>query len=188
MITAAALHAGTLSPSQTAASLLGVTAVCLTLGLIVRRRTPAAASSIEGRPLVRKNGGAVKTVRHGRALLGWIALALFTIAGIAAQGTFIGRFFLWCTRTIDDFSRHLPWIGRDIAGAGFGIVAVIVLWKAGHLVFDLVEGKAHHGGSDWLMFTAPVLFPLVPGWFGEGATRLFTDLATQVGPYVSHLG
>lgn len=176
-----------LNGAETTVSLLGATAVCLILGIILRKRVPAAASSIERRPLVQKFGGGPKAVRHGRALLGWVALALFIVAGIAAEGTFIGRLFLWVDRTIDDGARHLPWIGQDIAGAAFSVVGAVVLWRAGHLVFDLLEGRAHHGGSDWVVFLAPTLFPLLPGFPGQWSTSLFTSLATHVGPFVAHL-
>lgn len=194
-----AMTAG-LTPTQTSLSLLGVTVVSLILAVLVRSRVPRAVGSITSRVGAlrgpRAVGGGGATGGRGRTLdplalvraaFEWCALLLFAIAGVAATGTFIGRVVLWAARTVDTAVRHLPGIGQQAAGVGFSLVALWALWKGGHLLFDLIEGKAHRGGADWLVFIGPMLFPLVPGYFGQGATWVYAAVASHVGPVVAHL-
>ncbi len=188
-----------LTPAQTSLSLLGITAVSLILAVFLRRRVPRLANSVTARVgnlrgargQSRAPGGgqsrALDPVGLTRAAFGWAALTLFAVAGVAASGTFIGRFVLWCARTVDTLVGHLPVIGVEIASAGFGLVALWALWKGLHLIGDLLEGHAHHGGADWLVFAGPMLFPLVPGYFGQGATWVYAAVASHVGPVVAHL-
>lgn len=191
-----------LTPTQTSLSLLGITTVSLILALFVRRRIPRLAGSVTARVgALRGTRGGTRTTSRAldapvrgidpigltRAAFGWAALLLFAVAGVAASGTFIGRFVLWTARTIDSIVGHLPVIGVEIASAGFGLVALWALWKGLHLIGDLLEGRAHHGGADWLVFAGPMLFPLVPGYFGQGATWVYAAVASHVGPVVAHL-
>ena len=201
-----------LTPTQTSISLLGITAVSLILAVIIRRRVPRVAASINnrvgalrgslgGRGNSRTRGSSATNLGSrsrgmdpiglARAALGWIALALFAVAGVAASGTFIGQIVLWAAHTADAFSRWLiglfPSGGHAAASLGFSLVAVAALWLGLNLLGDLIEGKAHHGGADLLVFAGPMLFTLVPGVFGQGATWVYTNVAAHVGPLVAHL-
>lgn len=205
-----AMTAG-LTPAQTSASLLGITAVSLILAVVIRRRVPQVAASVTNRVgALRGTLGASRGAGRGRgaagaspgrgrgmdpvglarAALGWIALALFAVAGVAASGTFIGGVVLWAARTADTFSRWLiglfPAAGHTAASLGFSLVAVAALWLGLNLLGDLLEGKAHHGGADLLVFAGPMLFTLVPGVFGQGATWVYANVAAHVGPLVAH--
>ncbi len=198
-----------LTPTQTSMSLLGVTAISLALALFLRRRVPGITGSLAARagslrgaarggrgtasstgPRTGRStgsGAGIAPLNLVRAAFGWAALLLFAVAGVAATGTFIGQFVLWAARTVDTLVRHLPAVGQDFASAGFGIVAIVALWRGLHLLGDLVEGRAHHGGADALVFLGPMLFPLVPGYFGEGATWVYAGVASHIGPVVAHL-
>jgi hypothetical protein len=206
-----------LTPTQTSASLLGITLVSLILAVIIRRRVPRVAASINNRVNAlrgtlggksgsragagRGRGGVRDTVADqsrgidpvglARAALGWIALGLFAVAGVAASGTFIGTIVLWAAHTAETFSRWLiglfPLGAHTGASLGFSVVAALALWLGLNLLGDLIEGKAHHGGADLLVFCGPMLFTLVPGVFGQGATWVYTVVATHIGPIVAGL-
>lgn len=212
MRTAAPVVTESLTHTQASLSLLGITAVSLALALFIRRRVPRLASSVSGRfgalrgTLRGANGrgstrtpnltgpagsGSLNPVALARAGLGWIALLLFALAGVAASGTFIGTVVLWFARTADSLFRWLvglfPGGAHDVATVGFSAVALIALWIGLHLFADVIEGRAHHGGRDWLVFFGPMLFTLVPGYFGQGAAWLYATVGAHVGPIVAHL-
>jgi hypothetical protein len=129
----------------------------------------------------------VKGLRYVRSALAWCSFILFGVAGVAASGTFIGSFVLWGSRTIESGVRHLPVVGQDITNAGVAIVALYALHRGLHLLGDVLEGRAHQGGADALMFLGPMLFTLVPGYFGEGAAWVYAGMAGHVVPFVQHL-
>lgn len=164
-----------------------MTVLCLIFALFLRRRTPSITASIERRSLVQRSGGAVKTLRHVRTALAWCSFLLFGVAGVAASGTFIGSFVLWVSRLIEAGTRHLPVIGQDVTNVGVALIALIALHKGLHLLGDVLEGKAHQGGADVLMFLGPMVFTLVPGYFGEGASWVYAGMASHIVPLVQHL-
>ncbi len=201
-----------LTHTQTSLSLLGITIVSLTLALFIRRRVPRLASSITGHfTAVRGTlGGRGGTGRAGglgigagggrgtlnpvaltRAAAGWAAILLFAVAGVAASGTFIGSIVLWLAHTADSFFRWaislFPGGGHDAATIGVSIVGLLLLWWGLHLVADLIEGRIHHGGRDWLVFAGPMLFTLVPGYFGQWSATAYAAIGSHVGPIVAHL-
>ena len=176
-----------LTHTQTSMSLLGLTAVCLVLAFFLRRRTPGITASIERRSLMQRSGSAVKTLRHARTTLAWASFILFGLAGIAASGTFIGTWVLWGSHTMESLVSHLPLVGQQITGAGFLLVGLFALHKGLHLVGDVLEGKAHQGGADMLMVLGPMVFTMVPGYFGEGAAWVYAGIAAHVGPVVANL-
>jgi len=204
-----------LTPAQTSVSLLGLTAVSLILALILRRRVPTVAASLNSRATAIRGGlrgrrttassrgrgratpdtgmgnSGAKPLDLLRHLAGWTALALFAVAGVAASGTFIGTIVLWCARRADSAFHWLvnlfPGAGHQAATLGFSLVAILALWRGLHLLADLIEGKAHHGDADLLVFLGPMLFTLVPGYFGQGATWVYAAVAAHVGPLVAHL-
>lgn len=184
---AAPLANSALTHAQASMSLLGVTVVCLILALFLRRRIPGITSKLERTALVQRAGGAVKGLRYVRTALAWCSFALFGVAGVAASGTFIGTFVLWVSRTIETGTHHLPVIGQDIANGGVAIIALVALHKGLHLIGDVLEGKAHQGGADVLMFLGPMVFTLVPGYFGEGAAWVYGSMASHIVPFVQHI-
>lgn len=126
-----------------------------------------------------------------RAALGWIAILLFALAGVAASGTFIGTLVLGTAHLAD---RFFMWIvglfpnGHTQAGAiGVSIVGLLMLALGLHLAFEVVEGNAHHGGRDWLVFAGPMLFTMVPGYFGQWSATVYAAIGSHVGPIVAHL-
>jgi hypothetical protein len=200
------LHTAALTTTQAHWSLFGAMALCLVLAWFLRRRTPGITASIgrlvpgtrEDAPVARRTPGTRRTSgRSGHAAArglhllrhaaGWASLALFAVAGVCASGTFIGTCVLWASRTIESLVRHLPVVGQQITGGGALIVAVYALHKGLHLIGDVLEGKAHEGGADLLMFLGPMVFTLVPGYFGEGAAWVYSGMATHIVPLVEHL-
>lgn len=202
-----------LSHTATSLSLLGITAVSLALALFIRRRVPRLASNVSGRlaaargALSSRSGGARNNTTLGiggngrgaslnpivlsRAILGWIALLLFAVAGVAASGTFVGTTVLWVARLTDSLFRWIislfPGGAHDAATIGFSLVSLLALWLGLHLVADVIEGRAHHGGRDWLVFAGPMLFTLVPGYFGQWSATAYAAIGAHVGPIVAHL-
>jgi hypothetical protein len=187
-VTAAApLAASGLTHFQASASLFGLMVVCLVLALFLRRRTPGITASIERRSLVQRSGGAVKTLRHVRTALAWCSFLLFGVAGVAASGTFVGTCVLWASHTVEGLAGHLPVLGQQIIGGGALLLGLVFLHKGLHLLGDVLEGKAHQGGADMLMFLGPMVFTLVPGYFGEGAAWVYAGMANHIVPVVQHL-
>lgn len=181
------LHDAALTATQAHVSLLGATALCLIFAFFLRRRAAGITSSIERRGLVRRSNGAVKTVRHSRTVLEWAAFLLFAAAGVCASGTFVGSLVLWFARQVQHLFDLLPVKGQLGVNAGLLIVGLFFLHKGLHLLGDVLEGKAHQGGADWLAFLGPMVFTLVPGYFGEGAAWVYSGMATHIVPLVEHL-
>jgi hypothetical protein len=184
-----------LTPAQTTWSLLGITLAFLIVATVLRMRSVAATSSLQRSRSLRRFKAIPTLLGHLRTVLAWAAFLLYAMAGITATGTFIGRLALWCSHTLNSwflwFAHFLPSnTYQDIANiavGGLGIVALVVFYKGLHFGFDLLEGKAHHGGADGLVFLGPSLFPLVPGWFGEGAARAYGWLGAHVDTVSAHL-
>lgn len=181
------LAASGLSHSVASVSLLGVTALCLVLALFLRRRTPGITASIERRSLVQRSGTAVKGLRHTRTALAWCSFLLFAVAGVAAAGTFIGTAVLWGSHQVQHVVDLLPVKGQLGVNAGLLIVGLYFLHRGLHLIGDVLEGKAHQGGADWLVFLGPMVFTLVPGYFGEGAAWVYGAVGTHLLPLVQHV-
>lgn len=184
-------HTASLTPTQTSWSLLGITIVTVMIATALRMRVPAIASSLQRRPGLRGSTGFSTLLRHVTGALAWAAFLLYALAGVAAAGTFIGRFVLWLSHLIDRWFNNLagmlPGIGPDLANLGVGVITLVVFWRGLHLLGNFLEGRAHHGGEDGLVFLGPVLFPLVPGWFGIGAAHVYAWLSAHVGTVAAHL-
>ncbi len=179
-----------LTPAQTTWSLLGVTLAFIILATVLRMRSVAATSSLQRSRGLRRFKFLPKLLGWLRTILAWAAFLLYALAGVAATGTFIGRLVLWCSRSLNSWflwaAHFLPSnTYREIANlavgvGGIGILVFVVFYKGLHFGFDLLEGKAHHGAADGLVFLGPSLFPLVPGWFGEGAAAAYGWLGAHV--------
>lgn len=206
-----------LSHTATSLSLLGITIVSLILATFIRRRVPRLASSITGRFATMRGTLGGRGARTGsgrgrgsaaalgggsragslnlgalaRAALGWVAVLLFAVAGIAASGTFIGSTVLWLAHTADRFVAWLiglfPGGHQDAATIGVSIVSLLILYWGLHHFADAIEGRLHHGGRDWLIFAGPMLFTLVPGYFGQWSATAYAAVGSHVGPIVAHV-
>lgn len=206
-----------LTSAQTSLSLLGITIVSLILALFLRRRVPRLAASVSGwfasmrnqvggrssRTGTRRGRGAPRdavapTRQRGidlaglaRAALGWIAILLFAVAGVAASGTFIGTVVLWFANLANRFAMWIAGLfpngHSEAASIGVSLIGLAILALGVHFVTDLIEGKAHHGGRDWLVFAGPMLFTLVPGYFGQWSATAYAAIGAHVGPIVAHL-
>jgi hypothetical protein len=206
-----------LTHTQTSLSLLGITIVCLILATFIRRRVPRLAASIAGRFASMRGAFGARGSRSGsgrgraaagtlgagsrtgslnlaglaRAALGWIAVILFAVAGVAASGTFIGTTVVWFAHLANSFITLIiglfPGGHQDAKTIGVSIVALLILlWGMNHYA-DAIEGRLHHGGRDWLVFSGPMLFTLVPGYFGQWSTTAYAALGSHVGPIVAQL-
>jgi hypothetical protein len=179
-----------LTPAQTTWSLQGITLGFIILATVLRMRSVAATSSLQRNRALRRSKSAGIVLGHVQGGLAWAAFLLYALAGITATGTFIGRLILWCSHTINSLflwlAHFLPSSAyQDIAnlavGVGsLGLLAFLVFYKGLHFGFDLLEGKAHHGNADGLVFLGPSLFTLVPGWFGQGAATAYGWLGAHV--------
>lgn len=176
LIDAAPTLASQTMPAVSQATVYTVFAVTLAIGILLRARASRAVGSIKRRSLVQRSEVAGATLTHTHTFLGWFSLLCFAVAGIASTGTIVGTWVLWGAKAITDATHHVPLPALVL----INVVGIYVLWKAGHLFFDLVEGKAHHGGSDWLVFLGPTIFPLVPGLFGRFWTWVYTLIAHLV--------
>lgn len=184
-----------LTPAQTTWSLLGITLGFVILATVLRMRSVSATSRLQRSRGLRRFKTIPTLFGWLRTIFAWAAFLLYALAGITATGTFIGRLILWCSRTLNSWflgaARFLPSSTyRDIANiavGGLGVLALVVFYKGLHFGFDLLEGKAHHGGADGLVFLGPSLFPLVPGWFGEGAAHAYGWLGAHVDAVAGHV-
>jgi len=143
-----------------------------------RRRTPVRDAAID-------RSRSIDPVGLARAALGWAALSLFAVAGVARPArssapSCCGR------RTPPTPSRAgsspVPRERQGAASLGFSVVAAIFLWLGLNLLGDLIEGKAHQRrrGPARLRW-AHAVHPRA-GLLRQGATWVYTAVATHVGP------
>jgi hypothetical protein len=168
-------------------ALIGFTIIVLMLATLLRTRSKSTVGSIKKWRLINKSKGAKRGLDMTHTLLAITALLLFAVAGIAAAGTPIDTAVTWASHTINTWFGHLPKIGRWITEGGISIVGLVNAWKFAKLVPDVIEGKAHQGEADLLVFAGPMLLPLIPGLIGQFWARIYSFVGAQVGAEVARL-
>jgi hypothetical protein len=168
-------------------ALLGFTVIVLMIASAVRVHSKPVVSAVQSWPGVSKSKAAKRGLDGTHTLLSILALLLFAIAGIAASATPLASAVTWASQHIDAWVSHLPMIGKIIGNLGVGIVAIFALRKGLGLLPDILRGKAHQGEADLLVFAGPMIFPLVPGLFGEFWVRVYNLLGSAIGSHVAHI-